>query len=192
MQFEWIARTGGGRCVLFGWGACGVTIYFRGRLYGGPLRQLRCQLPFQGSPWLVRCCKCIRAAGLWLMLEATDYGGSQVTTAVRKRKRSGKRFACRVTGYGCRHKSVWQPGQCAASMTDAAQASSWQGSCERGGLGAPFAFNQKSICKANASAGRLRPAAPRLWRRLSSPILSSLLKKESGPRRAVTKLSGRN
>ena len=146
--------------MLFGWGACGVTIYFRGRLYGGPLRQLRCQLPFQGSPWLVRCCKCIRAAGLWLMLEATDYGGSQVTTAVRKRKRSGKRFACRVTGYGCRHKSVWQPGQCAASMTDAAQASSWQGSCERGGLGAPFAFNQKSICKANARAGRLRPAAP--------------------------------
>ena len=77
----------------------------------------RCQLPFQGSPWLVRCCKCIRAAGLWLMLEATDYGGSRVTTAVRKLQRSGKRFAYRVTGYGCRHKSVWQPGQCAAEVS---------------------------------------------------------------------------
>ena len=32
---------------------------------------------------------------------------------------------------------------------------------------------------------------PRLWRRLSSPILSSLEKKESGPRRAVDCLSGR-
>ena len=33
--------------------------------------------------------------------------------------------------------------------------------------------------------------APRLWRRLSSPTLSSLVKKESGPRRAVAGLSGR-
>ena len=34
--------------------------------------------------------------------------------------------------------------------------------------------------------------APRLWRRLSSPILSSLVKKESGPRRALARLHGRN
>ena len=61
------------------------------------------------------------------MLEATDYGGSQVTTAVRKRKRSGERFAHQLSGDGCSYKTAWQPGQCAASMTDAAQASSWQG-----------------------------------------------------------------
>ena len=52
--------------------------------------------------------------------------------------------------------------------------------------------SKKSICFANARAGRLRPAAPRLWQRLSSPVLSSLEKKESGPRRAVDKLSGRH
>ena len=34
-------------------------------------------------------------------------------------------------------------------------------------------------------------APPRLWRRISPPILSSLVKKESGPRRAVAGLSGR-
>ena len=34
--------------------------------------------------------------------------------------------------------------------------------------------------------------APRLWRRLSSPTLSSLEKKESGPRRALALLSGRH
>ena len=33
---------------------------------------------------------------------------------------------------------------------------------------------------------------PRLWRRLSSPTLSSLEKKESGPRRALALLSGRH
>ena len=34
--------------------------------------------------------------------------------------------------------------------------------------------------------------APRLWRRLSSPTLSSLEKKESGPRRALALFSGRH
>ena len=67
---------------------------------------------------------------------------SCVTAAVRKRKRSGKRFAHRQTGYGCSHKSAWYFVPCAATMLDAAQASPWQGKCERGGLGAPFAFNQ--------------------------------------------------
>ena len=39
---------------------------------------------------------------------------SCVTAAVRKRKRSGKRFAHQQTGYGCSHKLVWYPVQCAA------------------------------------------------------------------------------
>ena len=38
------------------------------------------------------------------MLEATDYGGSQVTTAVRKRERSGERFAHQLSGDGCTRK----------------------------------------------------------------------------------------
>ena len=92
----------------------------------------------------------------------------------RKLQQSGKRSAHRLPGHGCTHKSAWYPVQCAASMTDAAQASSWQGSCERGGLGAPFAFNQKSICKVNAWGRTLAAGPPpRLSRRLSSPILSS-------------------
>ena len=40
---------------------------------------------------------------------------SCVTAAVRKRKRSGERFAHRQTGYGCSHKPVWHPVQCAAA-----------------------------------------------------------------------------
>ena len=48
------------------------------------------------------------------MLEAADYGGSQITPAVRKLQRSGKRFAHRVTGHGCRRKFAWNPVQCAA------------------------------------------------------------------------------
>ena len=40
---------------------------------------------------------------------------SCVTAAVRKRKRSGERFAHRQTGYGCSHKSAWHPVQCAAA-----------------------------------------------------------------------------
>ena len=39
---------------------------------------------------------------------------SCVTAAVRKRKRSGERFAHQQTGYGCSHKSDWHPVQCAA------------------------------------------------------------------------------
>ena len=126
------------------------------------------------------------------MLRAADYGGLQVTAAPRKQQRSGKRFAHQLTGHGCRHKSAWNPVQCAATMTDAAQASPWQGLCERGGLGAPFAFNQRHLqskCHGPAAYGR---PPPRLWRRLSSPILSSLEKKESGPRRALDYLSGRH
>ena len=41
---------------------------------------------------------------------------SCVTAAVRKRKRSGKRFAHRQTGYGCSHKSAWHSVQCAAAV----------------------------------------------------------------------------
>ena len=40
---------------------------------------------------------------------------SCVTAAVRKRKRSGKRFAHQQTGYGCSHKSAWHLVQCAAA-----------------------------------------------------------------------------
>ena len=40
---------------------------------------------------------------------------SCVTAAVRKRKRSGERFAHRQTGYGCSYKSAWYPVQCAAA-----------------------------------------------------------------------------
>ena len=40
---------------------------------------------------------------------------SCVTAAVRKRKRSGERFAHQQTGYGCSHKSAWHPVQCAAA-----------------------------------------------------------------------------
>ena len=76
-------------------------------------------------------------------------------------------------------------------MTDAAQASPWQGKCERGGLGAPFAFNQRHLRSKCTGRTLADGRPPRLWRRLSSPILSSLEKKESGPRRALDKLSGR-
>ena len=41
---------------------------------------------------------------------------SCVTAAVRKRKRSGERFAHQQTGYGCSHKSDWHPVQCAAAV----------------------------------------------------------------------------
>ena len=46
---------------------------------------------------------------------------SCVTAAVRKRKRSGKRFAHRQTGYGCSHKSAWQLVQCAAAASTPTQ-----------------------------------------------------------------------
>ena len=39
---------------------------------------------------------------------------SCVTAAVRKRKRSGERFAHRLPGHGRTCKSAWQPVQCAA------------------------------------------------------------------------------
>ena len=42
---------------------------------------------------------------------------SCVTAAVRKRKRSGERFAHQQTGYGCSHKSAWHPVQCAAVLS---------------------------------------------------------------------------
>ena len=87
----------------------------------------------------------------------------QPPTHHRKLQRSGKRFAHRVTGDGCTRKSVWQLGQCAATMLDAAQASPWQGKCERGGLGAPFAFNQRHLrskCTGRTlAAGRPLPKA---------------------------------
>ena len=51
---------------------------------------------------------------------------------------------------------------------------------------------KKAFAQQMLGAGRLRTARPRLWQRLSSPILSSLLKKESGPRRAVAYLPGRH
>ena len=71
---------------------------------------------------------------------------SCVTAAVRKRKRSGKRSAHQQTGYGCSHKSAWHPVQCAAA--------------------APMPY---------AGGGFQRwGERPRLWWRLSSPILSSL------------------
>ena len=48
----------------------------------------RCQLPLKGKP---------RAFGAYRNnAEAVDYGGRQVTSALRKRKRSGKRFAYQV------------------------------------------------------------------------------------------------
>ena len=46
---------------------------------------------------------------------------SCVTAAVRKRKRSGKRFAHQQTGYGCSHKSAWHPVQCAAAASTPTQ-----------------------------------------------------------------------
>ena len=42
---------------------------------------------------------------------------SCVTAAVRKRKRSGKRFAHQLAGHGCTHKSAWNPVQCAAAAS---------------------------------------------------------------------------
>ena len=41
---------------------------------------------------------------------------SCVTAAVRKRKRSGKRFAHQQTGYGCSYKFAWYFVQCAAAV----------------------------------------------------------------------------
>ena len=89
---------------------------------------------------------------------------SCVTAAVRKRKRSGERFAHRQTGYGCSYKFAWYFVPCAAAVP-----TPYQGADSKGGGN-----------------------APRLWWRLSSPILSSLLKKESGPRRALALSHGRN
>ena len=81
----------------------------------------------------------------------------------RKLQRSGKRSAHQPPGHGCTYKSAWYPVQCAATMPDAAQAGSWQGSCERGGLGAPFAFNQRHLrskCTGRTlAAGRPLPLA---------------------------------
>ena len=87
----------------------------------------------------------------------------QVTGAPRKLQRSGKRSAHQLTRHGCTCKSAWHPVQCAATMPDAAQAGSWQGACERGGLGAPFAFNQRHLrskCTGRTlAAGRPPPLA---------------------------------
>ena len=80
---------------------------------------------------------------------------SCVTAAVRKRKRSGERFAHQQTGYGCSHKSDWHPVQCAAAASTPTQGGGYVG------------------------RGTPRPA-----RRLSFHILSSPVKKEYGPRRA--------
>ena len=52
---------------------------------------------------------------------------SQVTPAVRKQQRSGKRPAHQPTGHGCSHKPAWDSVQCAAAMPDAVGASPWQG-----------------------------------------------------------------
>ena len=119
---------------------------------------------------------------------------AQVTTAVRKQQRSGKRSAHRPTRYGRTHKSAWYPVQCAATIPDAAQASPWQRKRVRKGRSQePLSRSiKKAFAQQMLGAGRLRTARPRLWQRLSSPILSSLLKKESGPRRAVAYLPGRH
>ena len=42
-----------------------------------------------------------------LMLQTANYASPQVTGAVRKLQRSGKRFAHRLAGHGCRRKFVW-------------------------------------------------------------------------------------
>ena len=57
----------------------------------------------------------------------TPKKSDQVTYAVRKLQRSGKRFAHRPSGHGCSHKPAWDSVQCAAAMPDAVGASPWQG-----------------------------------------------------------------
>ena len=52
---------------------------------------------------------------------------SCVTAAVRKRKRSGERFAHRQTGYGCSHKPAWQLVQCAAVLSTPTQGGGYVG-----------------------------------------------------------------
>ena len=95
--------------------------------------------------------------------EATDPATPKPPPHPRKLQRSGKRSAHQPPGHGCTYKSAWYPVQCAATMPDAAQAGSWQGACERGGLGAPFAFNQRHLrskCTGRTlAAGRPLPLA---------------------------------
>ena len=59
-------------------------------------------------------------------------------------------------------------------------------------LGTPYSVRLHPRRRTQGVRSKGGGTAPRLWRRLSSPILSSLVKKESGPRRAVDKLPGRH